>query len=106
VRKDRQRFARLLTGRGTMADRAGRTLQAARLDRAYRRTRIGNGSHAADLRSFALTAREQDRIVRMKKRILAAARTSSDPAAQERARRLVDTVCRIAALLGRLSAPG
>jgi hypothetical protein len=35
--------------------------------------------------------------------MLAAARMSADPAEYERARRLVDTVCRIAALLRRVS---
>jgi len=57
----------------------------------------------ARVRDLYLTAQEERRVVETAERLLAAAGMSPDPDARERASRLVDTVCRLAALLHRLS---
>jgi hypothetical protein len=58
----------------------------------------------ARVRDLHLTAQEERRIVATAERLLAVAGMSLDPNARDRASRLVDTVCRLAALLHRLSA--
>jgi hypothetical protein len=63
-----------------------------------------SSDESARIRDFHLSAAEQRRVVAKAERLLAAAGMSPDPGARERASRLVDTVCRLAALLHRLSA--
>lgn len=60
-------------------------------------------NEAARVCDLHLSASEERRIVEMAERMLAAAGTSPDSGARERASRLVDTVCQLAALLHRLS---
>ena len=77
-----------------------------RLHRSSPRTeRVADESEeSARARDFHLSKEEQRRVVAKAERLLAAAGMSPDAGARERASRLVDTVCRLAALLHRLSA--
>jgi hypothetical protein len=61
-------------------------------------------AYAVRIFDLRLTTGEEQRVIETAERLLDAAEMSPDPDARGRASRLVDTVCRLAALLHRLSA--